>query len=145
MADSSTIVLTGDNTENQIKIDLNVLEVILGIAAVKVEGVYEMRGTLSSTINQLFGRNNKGKGVDLKVVDDRLVANIYAYFDQDVSVPKVALALQQKLRDQLLQMTNLKLDEINVHVVGLYSPKVVKQSDAGSLFDNNSQSKEPTN
>lgn len=142
MADSSTIVLTGDNSQNQIKIDLNVLEVILGIAAVKVDGVYEMRGTLSSTVNQLFGRNNKGKGVDLKVVDDKLVANVYAYFNQDVSVPKVALALQQKLRDQLVQMTDLKLDEINVHVVGLYAPKVAKQTASGSIFSEDAEKKE---
>lgn len=134
MAETSTILLTNENDQNQIKIDLNVLEVILGIAATKVEGVYEMRGTLASNVNRIFGRNNQGKGVDLKVVDGKLIVDVYAYFNNGVSVPTVALELQKKLRNQLMQMTDLNLDEVNVHVVGLYSPKEDDQVNPETLF-----------
>ena len=95
MAENSTIILTNENEDNQIKIDLRVLEVILGIAATKVDGVYEMRGTLASNINRLLGRENHGKGVDLKVVDNELLADVYAYFTNGVNIPKVALELQK--------------------------------------------------
>ncbi|NLD06832.1 MAG: Asp23/Gls24 family envelope stress response protein, partial [Lactobacillus sp.] len=39
MADSSKILLSGEENSEQIKIDPSVLEVILGIAAEKVDGV----------------------------------------------------------------------------------------------------------
>ena len=139
MAENSTIILTNENEYNQIKIDLRVLEVILGIAATKVDGVYEMRGTLASNINKLFGRENHGKGVDLKVVDNELLADVYAYFKSGVNIPKVALELQKKLQTQLEQMTDLKLKEINIHVVGLYSSKEEEQANPGSLFSNSEE------
>ncbi|APT17940.1 hypothetical protein FC62_GL000031 [Amylolactobacillus amylotrophicus DSM 20534] len=139
MAENSTIILTNENEDNQIKIDLRVLEVILGIAATKVDGVYEMRGTLANNINKLFGRENHGKGVDLKVVDNELLADVYAYFKSGVNIPKVALELQKKLQTQLEQMTDLKLKEINIHVVGLYSIKEEEQANPGSLFSNSEE------
>ena len=46
---------------------------------------------------------------------------MYAYFDYGVNVPKVALELQKQLGLQLEQMTNLKLVETNIRVVGLIS------------------------
>ena len=46
MADNSTILLSSNDKGDETRVDLGVLEVILGIAARKVDGVSEMRGTL---------------------------------------------------------------------------------------------------
>ncbi len=72
MADNSTILLSSNDKGDETRVDLGVLEVILGIAARKVDGVSEMRGTLKTGINTLFGRSNQGKGVSLSVEDDKL-------------------------------------------------------------------------
>ena len=58
MADSSKILLSGEENSEQIKIDPSVLEVILGIAAEKVDGVAGMRGSLKSGLNWVFGRED---------------------------------------------------------------------------------------
>ena len=118
MADSSKILLSGEENSEQIKIDPSVLEVILGIAAEKVDGVAGMRGSLKSGLNWVFGREDHGKGVNISVDDDnKLIA------ESGVNVPKVAMTLQKKLKAQLLQMTDLELKAINVHVVGLVFPE----------------------
>ena len=44
MADNSTILLSSNDKGDETRVDLGVLEVILGIAARKVDGVSEMRG-----------------------------------------------------------------------------------------------------
>lgn len=121
MADNSTILLSSNDKGDETRVDLGVLEVILGIAARKVDGVSEMRGTLKTGINTLFGRPNQGKGVSLSVEDDKLTADVYAYLDYGVNVPKVCVELQKNLTLQLKQMTDLDLTQINVHVVGLVS------------------------
>ncbi|MCH3904569.1 MAG: Asp23/Gls24 family envelope stress response protein [Lactobacillus sp.] len=119
MSDNSTILLSND-AGNEIKIDLSVLETVLGMAAVQVEGVAGMRGNLRSNLNDLLGVASPGKGVDLHVDDDNnLTADIYVYLDYGVNVPKTASELQIKLREQLQQMTDLTLAQINIHVVGL--------------------------
>lgn len=121
MADNSTILLSSNDKGDETRVDLGVLEVILGIAARKVDGVSEMRGTLKTGINTLLGRSNQGKGVSLSVEDDKLTADVYAYLDYGVNVPKVCVELQKNLTLQLKQMTDLDLTQINVHVVGLVS------------------------
>ncbi len=134
MAEDANIVLIGHDSEGTIEIAPEVVEVILGIAAVGVEGVYQMRGTLASSINQLFGRENRGKGVALHLDDNRLSADVYVYLNYGVSVPKVALDMQETLREQLLFMTDLELTEVNVHVVGVVPEKVAK-IDTKDLFE----------
>lgn len=121
MPESSTILLSNNENGDETRVDLGVLEVILGIAAKKVDGVNEMRGSLKSSIDKIFGRSNQGKGVSLTNRKGNLIADVYAYFDYGVNVPKVALELQKQLGLQLEQMTNLKLVETNIHVVGLIS------------------------
>ena len=111
MADNSTILLSSNDKGDETRVDLGVLEVILGIAARKVDGVSEMRGTLKTGINTL----------SLSVEDDKLTADVYAYLDYGVNVPKVCVELQKNLTLQLKQMTDLDLTQINVHVVGLVS------------------------
>ncbi|MCT7680989.1 MAG: Asp23/Gls24 family envelope stress response protein, partial [Lactobacillus crispatus] len=59
MADSSTILLTSNQAGDEIKIDLSVLEVILAIAAEKVDGVAAMRGSLKSGLNWVLGRQDR--------------------------------------------------------------------------------------
>ncbi|WP_203664027.1 Asp23/Gls24 family envelope stress response protein [Lacticaseibacillus sp. 53-4] len=134
MAEDSNIILANrTDAQGTIEIVPEVLEVILGIAAVSVDGVYQMRGTMASTINSWFGRANHGKGVDLTVDGKRLTADVYVYLDYGVSVPKVAMAMQSTLREQLLYMTDLTLDEVNVHVVGVVPEKAPKL-DPDNLF-----------
>ncbi|MEJ6348589.1 MULTISPECIES: Asp23/Gls24 family envelope stress response protein [Holzapfeliella] len=135
MAEDTAILLAKDGSDDQIKVNLHVLEIILGIAATKIEGVYQMRGTFGNNLNELFGRINRGKGVTIEVNEhNQLKTDVYVYLKYGVSVPQVALTLQKELTEQLKQMTDLKLDEINIHVVGLVSQKPEK-IDPDALFD----------
>lgn len=134
MAEEKNIILANrTDAQGTIEIVPQVLEVILGIAAVQVDGVYQMRGSLASQINAWFGRANHGKGVDLTVAGDQLKADVYVYLNYGVSVPKVALAMQEQLREQLLYMTDLTLAEVNVHVVGVV-PEKAPAIDPNDLF-----------
>ncbi|KRL61511.1 Asp23/Gls24 family envelope stress response protein [Latilactobacillus fuchuensis] len=135
MAEETNIVLDAqENSLGKIQMAPEVVEVILGIAAGQIEGVHQMRGTLSSSINELFGRSNHGKGVTLKVIEGKVNADVYVYLNYGVSVPKVALAMQEALKEQLLFMTDLELAEVNVHVVGVVTEKPQNIIDPDDLF-----------
>lgn len=124
MADNSTIVLSGNDEGDQIKIDLQVLEVILGISAQKVDGVAGMRAGLKSGLSRVFGREDRGKGVAVSVDEDgKLTADVYVYLKYGVNVPAVAGKIQEALKQQLTQMTDMNLKSIDVHVVGLVFPE----------------------
>ncbi|GHN56007.1 alkaline shock protein [Lactobacillus delbrueckii] len=124
MADNSTIVLSGNDEGDQIKIDLQVLEVILGISAQKVDGVAGMRAGLKSGLSRVFGREDRGKGVAVSVDEDgELTADVYVYLKYGVNVPAVAGKIQEALKQQLTQLTDMNLKSIDVHVVGLVFPE----------------------
>ncbi|MDN6029072.1 MAG: Asp23/Gls24 family envelope stress response protein [Lactobacillus sp.] len=124
MADNSKILLSGERADEQIQIDPKVIEVILGIAAEKVDGVAAMRGNFKSSLSRVLGRNDRGKGVDISLdADQALTADIYVYLKSGSNVPVVARKLQRELKEQLRQMTDLVLKNINVHVVGLVFPE----------------------
>lgn len=144
MADNSTIVLSGSEDGDQIKIDLRVLEVILGISVQKVDGVAGMRGGLKSGFNRVFGREDRGKGVDVSVDEDsQLTADVYVYLKYGVNVPAVAGKVQAALQQQLTQMTDMNLKAINVHVVGLVFPEDEKNFEEASqpLFPDQEEDK----
>lgn len=119
------IAPTQANELGQIHVATNVLEVLLGIAATQVAGVYEMRGTLANNINSLLGRQNRAQGVRVSYDEktQQLIADVYVYLEYGVSVPKVANDLQKSLSQQLQFMTDLTMAQVNVHVVGLMAKK----------------------
>lgn len=132
MADSSKIVLNDKNNGEEIEIDPSVLEVIMGIAAEKVDGVAEMHGNVRSGINWVLGREDRRRGIEIRVNDEGdLIADVYVSFEAGCNVPKIAKELQKSLKSQVLQMTDLTLKEINVHVIGLVFPEE-EQDDGGT-------------
>ena len=136
MAESSNITLQSEEPSlGQIQIAPEVLEIIVGIAVSQIDGVNRMRGSISSSVNELFGRKKSlSKGVKLTIVDDQISVDVYAYLDYGVSVPKVALAIQDKVKQQILFMTDLALSEVNVHITGIVTEKTESGIDPNNLF-----------
>ena len=133
MADSSKIVLDDKNNGEEIEIDPSVLEVIMGIAAEKVDGVAEMHGNVKSGINRVLGRENHGKGVSVNIDDEHnLTADVYVSIEAGKNVPQIATNLQKSLKQQVLQMTDLTLSGINVHVTGLEFPDEEEEDGSGT-------------
>ncbi len=126
MADETNLILNQKQTNEggEIVIAPEVIEVVIGIAASKVAGVYGMRGNLASNVTELLGRAAHGKGVYLKIEEDELKVDVYCYLNYGVVVPKVALDMQEKVKQQVLYMTDIELTEVNVHIVGVVPEKI---------------------
>ncbi|GLB46798.1 alkaline-shock protein [Philodulcilactobacillus myokoensis] len=133
MAEESNIVIKAKHPDlGKIEIAPQVLEIIASIAAVQVKGVKRMRGSFANGVNELFGRKEFGKGIKLSFNQNKLSADIYVFLNYGVSVPKVALEIQDQVKQQLLFMTELDVGEINVHVEG-----VIPKKDSTSKFNSN--------
>ncbi|SEL16215.1 PadR family transcriptional regulator, regulatory protein PadR [Carnobacterium iners] len=132
--ESSFVVNKTKEALGEIEVAPEVIEIISGIAASKVSGVHAMRGKLSSGVSELFGRVDHKKGVHLTSDEEGLKVDVYCYLNYGVSVPKIALELQKKVREQLIQMTDIELKEVNIHVVGIV-PEKAELKDLFS-FDN---------
>ncbi|HIW72152.1 MAG TPA: Asp23/Gls24 family envelope stress response protein [Candidatus Levilactobacillus faecigallinarum] len=136
MAEDTNIILESKEPAlGKIEVAPQVLEIIVGIAASQTDGVARMRGSLANSVNELFGRKEHGKGVKLMFDGDELAVDVYVYLNYGVAVPKVALAIQDSVKQQLLFMTDLDLREVNVHVEGVIPEKTAQQVDPDNLFN----------
>ncbi|KRL98061.1 Asp23/Gls24 family envelope stress response protein [Liquorilactobacillus satsumensis] len=136
MAENNNILIETEKPRlGQIEIAPEVIEIIIGIATSQVKGVYSMRGSLASSLNELFGRKSRGKGVRLEQEDKALKVEVYVFLNYGVSVPKVALEIQEKVKQQLFFMTGLKLTGVDVFVQGVVPAKQVSTIDPNNLFN----------
>ncbi len=107
------------NPLGEIKVSAEVLEVIVSFAVLEVDGVYGMRKDLTSDIRSIFGGKDHTKGVSLTVDEFGTEIDIYCYFDYGVNVPKVAVEIQENVKEQIYHMTEIEIDEVHVHIVGI--------------------------
>lgn len=135
MAEDNNIILASQEPSlGEIKIAPEVVEVIIGIAASQVDGVYSMRGSLANSVSKLFGKEDRTKGVKLDQTDSELKVDVYALLNYGVSVPKVAFEIQEKVKQQVLFMTGLKIDVVDVHVQGIVPEKQEQTIDPNNPF-----------
>ena len=101
MNEDKNLVLNASPELGEIVIAPEVIEIIIGIAASKVEGVYGMRGTLANSVTELLGRAAHGKGVYLTIDETGIKVDIYCYITYGMSVPKVAMEIQERVKQQV--------------------------------------------
>jgi uncharacterized alkaline shock family protein YloU len=118
MSEQPLLNVSDDNL-GKVEIAPEVIEVIAGIAASEVEGLYAMRGNFASGVAEKFGKKTHSKGVKVELSDNGIVIDLYVILQFGVSIPQVAQLLQSNIRQTLKNMTALDIKEINVHVVGI--------------------------
>lgn len=116
----------------EIVISPRVLEVITGIAATQVEGVYSLH---NKKMSDSFNKASLAKGVYLRTEEDGTVnADIYVYLQYGVKVPTVSMAIQKAVKAAVYDMAEVTISSVNIHVEGIVPEKTPKP-DLKSLFE----------
>ncbi|WP_168733820.1 Asp23/Gls24 family envelope stress response protein [Metabacillus sediminilitoris] len=108
-----------NNGLGKVEIAPEVIEVIAGIAASEIEGVASMRGNFAAGVVERLGKKNHGKGVKVELAEEGIIIDVYCVMIFGVSIPTVAQKIQDNIRQALLNMTALEVNEVNIHVVGV--------------------------
>lgn len=108
-----------------------VLEVIIGIATSKIDGVYALR---NKRFSDRVGKKSEGRGVYITSDDDSITVDIYVYLSYGVSVPTVAQKIQKEVKETVAQATDIAINNVNIHVVGVVTDKTPKPA-FDELFD----------
>lgn len=119
MNEQPLLNVDGDTSLGKVEIAPEVIEIIAGIAASEVDGLFAMRGNFASGVAERFGRATHSKGVKVELTDNGILIDIYVILYYGVSIPQVAQELQSSIRQTIKNMTALEIDEINIHVVGI--------------------------
>lgn len=104
----------------EINITTRVLETIAAKAASEVEGVAKLHTRLQ---NEVFGRNSERIGAKVNRNQNDISIDVEVDLQYGYSVPDVAMKVQKRVKEQILYMTDLVVQEVNVHVVTIETDK----------------------
>lgn len=96
---------------------------IAGLAAAAVLECYGVVGmarpTLYSGLAEVLQREHYRRGVQVKVMDQRIIINLYVVFEYGVRISEVAHNIMENVKFRVEQILGVPIDEVNVHVQGL--------------------------
>ncbi|WLR49737.1 Asp23/Gls24 family envelope stress response protein [Bacillus tianshenii] len=120
MSENNILEMTSASSNlGKVEIAPEVIEIIAGLAASEVEGVSQMQGNFASGVVERLGKKQHGKGVKVDLTEDGISIDVYVFMNFGVSIPTIAQKIQENIRETLLTMTALDINEINIHVVGV--------------------------
>lgn len=120
MTEQPILDVSENSSLGKVEIAPGVIEVITGIAASEVEGLFEMRGNFATDVVERFGKKSHNKGVKVELTEAGIVIDLYVVLNFGVSIPQVAQEIQTNIRQNIRNMTELEISEIHVHVVGMH-------------------------
>ena len=123
MEDTTMENVLEDSKIGTVKIANDVVATIVGLAATEVAGIAGMSGGIAGGIAELLGKKNLTKGVKIDATEDQVQIDLYVIMDFGVTIPDVALAVQENVKKTVETMTGLSVSAINVHIQGVMFPQ----------------------
>ncbi len=102
----------------EVKIASDVVAVIAGLAANEVEGVYSMAGNITNELIGRLGMKNMSKGVKVMMEEGTVRVDMALNMKYGYSIPRVTKQVQEKVSQQIENMTGLIVPEVNIRVAG---------------------------
>lgn len=99
-----------------IKIADDVVKVVASKAATDVNGVYKLAGGVADEVNKILGKKRLTHGVKVEVGEKECSIEVYIVVEYGVSIPDVAVEVQEAVVKSVTELTGLKVVEVNIYV-----------------------------
>lgn len=111
-----------------IKISVEVVSTIAGIATTELPGVASMYSSFAGGIAEMFGaKKGSSKGVKVEMTDTTVAIDLYIVVDYGVRIPELAWEIQENVKNNVETMTGLEVEKVNIHIEGV---NFVKEEEA---------------
>ena len=101
-----------DYTSDGVKINNDVICVVAALAAIEVEGVYNVGSGPKN-------KKNISKGVKVKIQDNNAICDVSLSVNFGENIKEVATKVQQNVKRSIESMLGLNVGTVNVHVIGV--------------------------
>lgn len=100
-----------ENNFGQVKISNDVVSTIANLAALEIEGVES-----NTTFTDKILKNNS---VKIQIENEEVNLDVAVMVAYGVSVPELALQVQENVKNTVETMTGLNVSQVNIHVQGI--------------------------
>ncbi len=111
-------------TNDSVKISDDVVQIIAGIAAGEIEGVYGMSNSFAGGIAELLGgKKSVSRGVKVEITENTATIDMHVIVRYGARIPDVAWNIQEKVKDEVESLTGLSVEKVNIHIDGIHIEK----------------------
>ena len=112
-----------DNMEakGNVKYNRNIVLSVINLATKEIAGVSELCEDFGCAIKKWFSHNYY-EGVKISYKDNAMIVDIYINVFYGYNVSEIAYRVQENITNSLSSMIDVKIDRINVHVLGVDFP-----------------------
>ena len=112
------------NSKGKVSLNRDILLSIVNLATKEIAGVSCLCENFNSKIKKFFS-NNYTDGVKITTTDDGIVIDIYLNIWYGYSVSDISYRIQENVKNGISAMMEVKINSINVHVLGVdFKPEV---------------------
>ncbi|MCL6626669.1 Asp23/Gls24 family envelope stress response protein [Alicyclobacillus kakegawensis] len=99
----------------------DVIATTAGLAAMDCYGLVGMasRQQVKDSLTELLGRDNPGRGVEVRIVDDEVEVNLYIIVSYGTNIYEVAQNVRDKVRYVLNESVGIDVSRVNIYVQGV--------------------------
>lgn len=109
-----------EETIGNIKISVDVVSTIAGIAASEIAGVSCMYTSFAEGVAKRLGaRKNASNGVRVDMGTDSVGIDLYIVVEYGVKIPELAWSVQENVKNSVETMTGLTVSKVNIHIEGI--------------------------
>ena len=108
-------------TPGKTTVATHVLLTIARLTALQIDGVSRMCQT-SSGVNRFFHKEDQGDGVQIKIEDNRIYAEVHVALKHNVNIREVSRNIQQEVQRAFSEMVGMEVGKINVHIDDICYP-----------------------
>lgn len=119
MEEVSVNTIYEDKQNGDVAIADDVVATIAALGATEVEGVYAMHTNLTNEIVGKLGVKNLTKGVKITIEDALVYVDLAITIQYGYAIPKVALAVQERVKSAIENMTGLEVAAVDVKIAGV--------------------------
>ena len=104
-----------DDNHGKVTIAPNVLVTIVQKTAGAVPGVAHLCSNVPG-VKRLLGLHTVGRGVEVSVVDDQVIVDVYLMARRGVELLQVGRQLQREVTRSIEDIVGMDVREVNVHI-----------------------------
>ncbi len=109
-----------EESVGNIKISVEVVSTIAGIAASEINGVSCMYTSFVDGVAQRLGaRKNTSKGVRVDMTEKTVTIDLYIVVEYGIKIPELAWEIQENVKTKVESMTGLSVEKVNIHIEGI--------------------------
>ena len=105
--------------DGEVKIASDVVAVIAALAATETEGVYAMAGNVTNELISKLGMKKLSKGVKVTMDNGTVRVDMMVVVRYGYSIPDLSEHVQEKVKQQIENMTGLNVSTVNVRIAGV--------------------------